>query len=79
MVDCVLAALQRTASIVEKYSDFHPQILQELSISFGKELNGKGDTMLNVHGGVGCGTLVGLHVGDDDNDHVLEARQEFLF
>ena len=35
--------------------------------------------MLNVHWGVGCGTLVGLRVDDDENDHVLEARQEFLF
>lgn len=78
MVDCVLAASQCAASIVKKYSNFHVQTSRELSISFGKESHGKGDAFLSVHGGIGCGSLVGLHVGDD-SDCVLAARREFLF
>jgi hypothetical protein len=37
--------------------------------------------MLNVHCGVGCGSLVGLHVGDTvgSEDQLLETRREFLF
>ena len=78
MADCVLAASQCAASIVKKYSNFHAPTSRELSISFGKESSGKGDAMLSVHGGIGCGSLIGLHVGDD-NDQFLNARREFLF
>jgi class 3 adenylate cyclase/tetratricopeptide (TPR) repeat protein len=81
ITDCVLAASQCAASIVEQYSDFQLQTSRELSISFGKEQQGKNDTMLNVHCGIGCGSLVGLHVGDTINseDPLLETRREFLF
>lgn len=81
IADCVLAASQCAASIVELYSDFQLQASRELSISFGKGQQGQCDTMLNVHCGIGCGSLVGLHVGDTTNfgDQVLETRREFLF
>ena len=79
--ECVLTASQCAASIVAQYSDFQLQTSRELSISFGKEQEGKCDTMLNVHCGVGCGSLVGLHVGDtvSAEDQLLETRREFLF
>jgi class 3 adenylate cyclase len=78
---CVLAASKCAASIVEKYSNFQPQLSRELSISFGKDEQVKVDTMLNVHCGLGCGSLVGLHVGDSTHseEYFPESRREFLF
>jgi class 3 adenylate cyclase/tetratricopeptide (TPR) repeat protein len=78
--ECVLAASMCAASMVEKYSDFEVPHARDLSISFGKEQ--QSDAMLNVHCGIGVGTLVGLHVGDHlkTADSLLaENRREYLF
>lgn len=83
--ECVLSASLCAASMVAQFSDFIAAKSQQLSISFGME-QGKIDAMLNVHCGVGVGTLVGLHVGDaflvqrdDQEDEAVENRREFLF
>ena len=77
---CVFAASMCAASIVEKYSDFNVPHSRDLSISFGKEH--QSDAMLNVHCGIGVGTLVGLHVGDNTKtkgNFSSENRREYLF
>ena len=61
--DCVLAATLCASSMVARYSDFKVAAKSDQSVSFGVEQQGKFDAMLNVHCGVGVGTLVGLHVG----------------
>ncbi|GKY95555.1 hypothetical protein MPSEU_000517100 [Mayamaea pseudoterrestris] len=66
---CVLNACQAAASIVAKYSDY--------VVSSGSTT----DAMLNVHCGIGVGTLAGLHVGDhkeDADEEGVELRREFL-
>jgi len=68
---CVLAATKCAASIVEKFSDY--QVMAGT--------NNTRQAMLNVHCGVGCGSLVGLHVGDykeGQEEEGVELRREFL-
>lgn len=80
LAECVKAASLCAASMVELYSDFRVVVKSdELSVSFGSEQQGKLDAMLNVHCGVGVGTLVGLHVGDELQRGENMARREFLF
>ena len=77
---CVFSASMCAASIVEKYSDFNVPHARDMSISFGKEH--QSDAMLNVHCGIGVGTLVGLHVGDNTKtkeNFYAEERREYLF
>lgn len=67
----VLMATKCAMSIVRKYSDY-----QVTSAS-----NNTGSAMLNVHCGVGVGSIVGLHLGDykdDQEEDVVEMRREFL-
>ena len=89
---CVWRAAKCAASIVNKFSDF--QVPATGDSSFTPENSRPSEAMLNVHVGVGCGELVGLHVGDyreDDDeeepsvgedahdDNEVELRREFLF
>lgn len=75
----VLAASKCAAVLVEKFSDY------EISVTHSQLLSGDNDGIneakLNLHCGVGCGKMVGLHVGDykeGQEEDGVELRREFL-
>ena len=75
---CAMRAARCAQAIVSKYSDYHVTTSPNAA-------NTSSDTqaMLNVHCGLGVGSLVGLHVGDykedQHEDHAtVEMRREFL-
>jgi class 3 adenylate cyclase len=80
---CVLSAARCGASIVKKFSDYH---VTSSAAKGGGGGNTTTEAMLNVHCGVGVGSLIGLHVGDfredpqqqQEDEHAVELRREFL-
>lgn len=73
----VLRAARCAAAIVNKYSDHEVVAPHHVSDTAG---------VLNVHCGIGCGLLVGMHASDykeDDGlgeeEQAIETRREYLF
>lgn len=78
----VLTATRCAASIVAKFSDFEVSIPSSFSDGYA----GNESAMLNVHCGLGCGRLNGVHVGDYEGggidgqeENAVELRREYLF
>jgi class 3 adenylate cyclase len=78
---CVLSAARCGASIVKKFSDYH---VMSAAKGGGTSNATTTEAMLNVHCGVGVGSLIGLHVGDfredpqQEDEQAVELRREFL-
>ena len=75
---CAMRAARCAKAIVSKYSDYHVS-----ASSANGNTTSDTQAMLNVHCGLGVGSLVGLHVGDykedQHEDHATtEMRREFL-
>jgi class 3 adenylate cyclase len=73
----VLRAARCAVSIVHKYSDHEVAAPHHISDTMG---------LLNVHCGIGCGVLVGMHASDykeedciGEEDQPVETRREYLF
>jgi class 3 adenylate cyclase len=73
----VLRAARCAAAIVEKYSDHEVAFLNQISHTGG---------VLNVHCGIGCGELIGIHTSDykeeegmGEEEQAVETRREYLF
>jgi class 3 adenylate cyclase len=70
--NCVMMAAKCGTAIVKKFSDYHVTTADGRNIS---------EAMLNLHCGVGAGSMVGLHVGDykeSEEEDSVELRREFL-
>ena len=71
--NCVMMASKCASSIVKKFSDYR--------VTAAVNRGSTSEAMLNVHCGVGVGSLVGLHVGDykeGEEEDAVELRREFL-
>ena len=80
----VLRAAKCAASIVRKYSDHEVTLPNH---RFGSDTATGSIGVLNVHCGIGAGELVGVHLGDyqeeegmgDEEQPTVELRREYLF
>jgi class 3 adenylate cyclase len=78
----VLRAAKCAAAIVRKYSDHEVTLPNH---RFGSDTATGSIGVLNVHCGIGAGKLMGVHVGDyqeeegGDEEPTVELRREYLF